>query len=800
MTQLNSRHRIKIVSVILVILLLSSAGIVQAANETVTVISGIPRTSANTANAAGKYNSNWQYWSQGASQYSVMRSAGCRVVAYAKLLAEIGCAPSDPDALFNWMGTKSYINKSSCLELGNFGVTPVKYAEAKGKTLKLVATPKISGSNANNAATVMNYINQGYYVIVLCGNHTAYIGRNASLANNLAVILDSWSSWTSSPYTAIKYSTYNHQTFTRILAFELNGSYDPVSVTTTDAKNVTETNAVVYGKVTKLSSITSGMTVGIYFGESANSMSKVKTESPSAGAYKKNSGTGFDMWYDLNTECGKTLKHCRTYYWQCFATYGGKEYKGALKSFTTPGSHSWGSGVVTKQPTCTSTGTRKYTCSCGETKTESISKTGHTEDKGTITEKATCISEGTKTYKCTQCGTVIRTETIAKTDHIENEGTITKKPTCTENGEKSFSCINCGRTKEEVIPALGHDWEIMFTVDKIATCKEEGSQSIHCSRCDEKKDQESIDKLDHTWDSGEVTQEATTSETGTKTYTCVVCGETRTETIPRIEESEPSTEPEETESEPESEPEFETETEEEDIIVAEKITVNKKSVVLLVGEAVKLTETITPDDVTDPSVTWKSSNKKIASVSDTGLVKAKKAGNAIITVKTSNGKKATCKITVKKANVTKVKNINIYNAIGNPSKTKKTAASVKKGQMTLYVNYGFLKFKAPKTKTYSFTFSKISPLADISAPLTGFAMFYNSSMFMIKDSKVSTKGGKSATLNLSSKTGKVSSGKVINRYLPSRTGKLKLKKGQVIYIYLNFCYAGKGAKVNLKIS
>ena len=470
-------------------LMFSMGNTVWAANETVAVVSGIPAVKANTGSTSSNYNSYWQYWSQGASRYSCMRSAGCRVVAYAKLLAEIGCGPSNPDDLFSWMGQKGYINTSSCLELGNFGVTPVKYAQERGISLTLAATPQISGSNANNAAAVMSYINQGYYVIVMCGNHTAYIGRNASLANNVGIILDSWSSWSSSPYTAIKYGTYNYQTFTRILAFKLGTPPGPpVSVTTADAANISERNAKVTGSVTKSSSIRSGMRVGIYFGENASSMSKVISEEPSAGAYSINSGTGFNMWYDLNSECGITLKHARTYYWKCYATYEGKEYVGAVKSFTTPGSHSWGSGTVTTAPTCTSTGIRTYTCSCGDRKTETIPKTGHTEDGGTVTTPATCTKAGTRTYKCTRCGAQLRTEAIPKTAHAEDGGTITTPATCTKAGIMTIKCINCGNEVRSVsiVPTGIHTFGEWITV-RPASETEEGFEKHSCIHCAEEE-------------------------------------------------------------------------------------------------------------------------------------------------------------------------------------------------------------------------------------------------------------------------------------------------------------------------
>ncbi|MBQ6326979.1 MAG: Ig-like domain-containing protein, partial [Clostridia bacterium] len=45
-------------------------------------------------------------------------------------------------------------------------------------------------------------------------------------------------------------------------------------------------------------------------------------------------------------------------------------------------------------------------------------------------------------------------------------------------------------------------------------------------------------------------------------------------------------------------------------------------------------------------LTWSSSNEKVAKVTQNGVVSALKKGSATITVKTSNGLKATCKITV----------------------------------------------------------------------------------------------------------------------------------------------------------
>ncbi len=86
-----------------------------------------------------------------------------------------------------------------------------------------------------------------------------------------------------------------------------------------------------------------------------------------------------------------------------------------------------------------------------------------------------------------------------------------------------------------------------------------------------------------------------------------------------------------------------------------RVTLSKTKLTLAPGKNHTLTATIAPNDATNKSLTWKSSNDKIAAVKN-GKVTAKKAGTATITVssKENDKIKATCKVTVKIA-VTKVK-------------------------------------------------------------------------------------------------------------------------------------------------
>lgn len=81
-------------------------------------------------------------------------------------------------------------------------------------------------------------------------------------------------------------------------------------------------------------------------------------------------------------------------------------------------------------------------------------------------------------------------------------------------------------------------------------------------------------------------------------------------------------------------------------VAVSKITVSPKTLNLEVGQTGTLTATIKPDNATDKTVTWTSSNDKVATVVD-GTVAAVGEGTATITATAANGKKDTCKVTVK---------------------------------------------------------------------------------------------------------------------------------------------------------
>ncbi len=101
------------------------------------------------------------------------------------------------------------------------------------------------------------------------------------------------------------------------------------------------------------------------------------------------------------------------------------------------------------------------------------------------------------------------------------------------------------------------------------------------------------------------------------------------------------------------------------------VKLNKKTLKVSIGKSTTVKATINPSNTTDSkTLTWSSSNKKIATVDANGKITAVNAGTATITVKTSNGKKATVKVTVPKINAKKATITAITNQIQTGSYLK----------------------------------------------------------------------------------------------------------------------------------
>ena len=341
--------------------------------------------------------------------------------------------------------------------------------------------------------------------------------------------------------------------------------------------------------------------------------------------------------------------------------------------------HSWDAGKVTTKATCTEEGEKTFTCSiCGDEKTEKVSATGHQHTEIRNKKEATCKEEGySGDTWCKDCGKkILSGQAIAKTeDHSWNQGEITKEPTCKEEGEKTFTCSICGNTKTEKVSTTDHQ-HMEIRNQKNPTCKEAGySGDTYCADCGVKifSGQTIAKTKNHNWDGGVITTEPTCTERGEKTFTCTICGNTNTKKVNAtghsygaykvvkeptnkrkglksktcsvcgkiVYEAIPKTNfspTDSSETNPDQNPQTSQKT-------TRKIKLNRRKLTLKKGKSFRLKVTLTPADSQD-KITYKTSNKKIATVSKTGKIKAKKKGKVKITV-ISGKKKAVCTVKVK---------------------------------------------------------------------------------------------------------------------------------------------------------
>ena len=190
-------------------------------------------------------------------------------------------------------------------------------------------------------------------------------------------------------------------------------------------------------------------------------------------------------------------------------------------------SHTYGNAVITKQPTCTSEGTKTKTCTqCGATVTETIAKLSHSYT--TTVVAPTCTTNGYTLHKCSVCGTSYKDNTTKATGHSYGNSVVTKQPTCTSEGTKTKTCTQCGATVTETIAKLSHS----YTTTVVApTCTTNGYTLHKCSVCGTSYKDNTTKATGHSYGNSVVTKQPTCTSEGTKTKTCTKCNATVTETI-----------------------------------------------------------------------------------------------------------------------------------------------------------------------------------------------------------------------------------------------------------------------------
>ena len=192
-------------------------------------------------------------------------------------------------------------------------------------------------------------------------------------------------------------------------------------------------------------------------------------------------------------------------------------------------SHTYGSAVITKQPTCTSEGTKTKTCTqCGATVTETIAKLSHSYT--TTVVAPTCTTNGYTLHKCFVCGTSYKDSTTKATGHSYGNSVVTKQPTCTSEGTKTKTCTKCNATVTETIPKTSHKYANTVVAP---TCTTDGYTLHKCSVCGTSYKDSTTKATGHSYGNSVVTKQPTCTSEGTKTKTCTKCNATVTETIPK---------------------------------------------------------------------------------------------------------------------------------------------------------------------------------------------------------------------------------------------------------------------------
>ena len=191
-------------------------------------------------------------------------------------------------------------------------------------------------------------------------------------------------------------------------------------------------------------------------------------------------------------------------------------------------SHTYGSAVITKQPTCTSEGTKTKTCTqCGATVTETIAKLSHSYTATVVAP--TCTADGYTLHKCSVCGTSYKDSTTKATGHSYGNSVVTKQPTCTSEGTKTKTCTKCNATVTETIPKTSHKYADTVVAP---TCTADGYTLHKCSVCGTSYKDSTTKATGHSYGNSVVTKQPTCTSEGTKTKTCTKCNATVTEKLP----------------------------------------------------------------------------------------------------------------------------------------------------------------------------------------------------------------------------------------------------------------------------
>ena len=192
-----------------------------------------------------------------------------------------------------------------------------------------------------------------------------------------------------------------------------------------------------------------------------------------------------------------------------------------------------------------------------------------------------------------------------------------QEPSCTEFGSEIRVCTVCKKQEYRITNIQHGQYELK---NYKSNCESDGySGDKYCLICGELIEKGSvITKAGHTFGSWQIVTEPTVDSEGLEKRVCSKCGAEETRAISKLEPVQ---------------------------VTDIELDITQKS--LNVGDTFTLTATLKPNDATNKSVTWSSSDTSVATVDENGVVTAVSEGTATITATASNGVEASCTVTVK---------------------------------------------------------------------------------------------------------------------------------------------------------
>lgn len=130
---------------------------------------------------------------------------------------------------------------------------------------------------------------------------------------------------------------------------------------------------------------------------------------------------------------------------------------------------------ITAAPDCLKSGTNKYTCSCGESYTETVPAYGHSPGNWMIISQPTETADGMRQKICRRCGEIVVEESIPYTPTHQHsyELTASKSATCSTTGYRTYMCKECGAAYTTEVDTLPH--QFVTNADGSRTCADCGA-------------------------------------------------------------------------------------------------------------------------------------------------------------------------------------------------------------------------------------------------------------------------------------------------------------------------------------